>query len=97
LLALGLLTPQPLLVMDEPFDGFDLRQVQEVLGVLRTEAAKGRTLVLAIHQLMDAERVCDRFILLAGGRVRGEGTLSDLRVQTVKANGTLEDIFLALT
>jgi ABC-2 type transport system ATP-binding protein len=97
LLALGLLTPQPVLLMDEPFDGFDLRQVRDILQVLRHEAAKGRTLVLAIHQLPDAERVCDRFILLADGRVRGVGTLGHLRARTGNPNGNLEDIFLALT
>jgi ABC-2 type transport system ATP-binding protein len=97
MLALGLLTPQPLLLMDEPFDGFDLRQVREMAGVLRDEAAKGRTLVLAIHQLMDAERICDRFILLADGRVRGAGALNDLRARTGNPTGNLEDIFLALT
>jgi ABC-2 type transport system ATP-binding protein len=97
MLTLGLLTPHSLLLMDEPFDGFDLRQVREVFEVLRREAAKGRTLVLAIHQLMDAERVCDRFILLADGRVRGTGTLNDLRARTGLANGKLEDIFFALT
>jgi ABC-2 type transport system ATP-binding protein len=65
--------------------------------VLRREASKDRTLVLAIHQLSDAERVCDRFILLADGRVRGGGTLNDLRARTGMPDGTLEDIFLALT
>jgi ABC-type multidrug transport system ATPase subunit len=97
LLALGLLTPQPLLLMDEPFDGFDLRQTREIVRVLRGEAANGRTLMLAIHQLMDAERVCDRFILLADGRVRGVGTLSELRARTGIPTGNLEEIFLALT
>lgn len=97
ILALGLLTPQPLLLMDEPFDGFDLRQVREMAGVLRDEATKGRTLVLAIHQLMDAERICDRFILLADGRLRGVGTMNELRVRTGNPIGNLEDIFLALT
>ena len=97
MLTLGLLTPYPLLLLDEPFDGFDLRQTRDIIGVLRMEAAKGRTVVLAIHQLMDAERVCDRFILLADGRVRGAGTLNDLRARTGIANGKLEDIFLALT
>jgi ABC-2 type transport system ATP-binding protein len=96
MLALGLLTPHPLLLMDEPFDGFDLRQTREIVGVLRKEVAKGRTLALAIHQLMDAQRVCDRFILLADGHVRGAGTLSDLRVRTGIIDGSLEDIFLAL-
>src|SRR5258708_14421577 len=89
LLALALLTPQPLLLMDEPFDGFDLRQTRDIAGVLRKEVAKGRTLVLAIHQLLDAERVCDRFVLLADGCVRGVGTLNALRVQTGIAAVTL--------
>jgi ABC-2 type transport system ATP-binding protein len=97
LLALGLLTPQKVLLMDEPFDGFDLRQSRNVIQVLRKEATWGRTLILAIHQLADAERVCDRFLLLAGGRVRGTGTLGELRMQTGLPEGSLEDIFLALT
>ena len=97
MLAVGLLTPQPLLLMDEPFDGFDLRQTREIMGVLRRCAAEGRTLVLAIHQLLDAERVCDRFILLADGRVRGAGTLGDLRTRTHLPAGSLEEVFLALT
>jgi ABC-2 type transport system ATP-binding protein len=97
LLALALLTPHPLVLMDEPFDGFDLRQTRDVMGVLREVAASGRTLVLAIHQLGDAARVCDRFVLLAEGRVRGAGTLAELRAQTGNPAAGLEDIFLALT
>ena len=97
MLALGLLTPHPLLLMDEPFDGFDLRQIREIVGALRKEVANGRTLALAIHQLLDAERVCDRFILLADGHVRGVGTLNDLRARTGIVDGSLEDVFLALT
>jgi ABC-2 type transport system ATP-binding protein len=97
MLALGLLTPHRLLLMDEPFDGFDLRQTREIVGVLRKEVTRGRTFALAIHQLLDAERVCDRFILLADGHVRGVGALNDLRARTGIVDGSLEDIFLALT
>ena len=97
MLALALIAPQPLLLMDEPFDGFDLRQTREIMAVVRDVARRGRTLVLAIHQLIDAERVCDRFVLLADGRVRGIGTLADLRAQTGMPAGGLEDVFLALT
>src|SRR5438132_8773392 len=97
MLALALLTPQPLLLMDEPFDGFDLRQTREIMGLIRRVAAGGRTLVLAIHQLADAERVCDRFVLLADGAVRGVGTLDELRAKTGLAAASLEDVFLALT
>ena len=97
MLALALLTPQPVLLMDEPFDGFDLRQTREIMVVIRDVARRGRSLVLAIHQLVDAERVCDRFVLLADGQVRGIGTLKELRARTGKASARLEDVFLALT
>ena len=96
-MALGLLAPQPVLIMDEPFDGFDLRQTRDVVQMLRELAAGGRTLVLAIHQLADAERACDRFLLLAEGRVLAHGTLDELRDRTAQPRASLEDIFLALT
>jgi ABC-type multidrug transport system ATPase subunit len=97
MLALALITPQPLLLMDEPFDGFDLRQTREIMAVVRDIARQGRTLVLAIHQLIDAQRVCDRFVLLADGRLRGVGTLAELRARTGMASAGLEEVFLALT
>jgi ABC-2 type transport system ATP-binding protein len=97
LLALGFLAPQPVLLMDEPFDGFDLRQARDMMPVLRGMASGGRTLLLSIHQMADAERVCDGFVLLADGTVRGTGTLEELRSRTALPNGSLEDIFLALT
>jgi ABC-type multidrug transport system ATPase subunit len=49
LLALGLLTPQPLLMLDEPFDGLDLRQTRDVMALLRSQTERGRTLMLSIH------------------------------------------------
>ena len=97
LLAIGLLAPQPVLLMDEPFDGFDLRQTREVIRLLRRVAAEeGRTLLLSIHQIPDAERACDRFVLLSAGRVRGVGTLAELRATTGLTDAGLEDLFLAL-
>ena len=96
-LALALLTPHPLLLMDEPFDGFDIRQTREIMALMRRVAARGRMFTLAIHQIADAERVCDRFILLVEGRVRGIGSLDDLRARVRQATARLEDVFLALT
>jgi ABC-type multidrug transport system ATPase subunit len=95
--AVGLLAPQPVLLMDEPFDGFDLKQTREMMDLLQRIAAGGRSLVLSIHQLRDAEQICDRIVLLAEGRIRGTGTLAELRAKTNLPDGTLEDIFLALT
>jgi ABC-2 type transport system ATP-binding protein len=97
MLALALLTPHQVLLMDEPFDGFDIRQTREIMALMRRVAAHGRTFTLAIHQLADAERVCDRFILIADGRVCGGGSLDELRARIDQATARLEDVFLALT
>lgn len=101
LLAMGLLTPQPLLLADEPFEGLDLRQSREVAQALRSTVGEGRTLFLSIHQLSDAARVCDRFVLLSGGRVCGEGTRHELaelaHARGVPPGAGLEEVFLALT
>lgn len=102
LLAMGLLMPQPLLLADEPFEGLDLRQTREVAAALRDYAGGDRTLLLSIHQISDAARVCDRFVLLSGGQVRGEGTIGELaefaqqRGRSVTASD-LQEVFLALT
>ena len=96
LLALALITPQPILVLDEPFDGFDLRQTLHVMDLLR-EVATERALILSIHQLKDAERICDRLLLLAAGRRLGFGTLTELAVLAGVARPDLEEVFLGLT
>lgn len=98
MLGAGLLTPQPLLMLDEPFDGLDLRQTRDVMTVLTSHARAGRTLFLSIHQLGDAARICDRLVLLSDGRVAGEGTLGELRQRAgLGPTHSLEDVFLALT
>jgi ABC-type multidrug transport system ATPase subunit len=103
LLAIGLLMPHPVLMADEPFDGLDLRQSRDVAATLRSYASAGRTMFLSIHQIRDAARVCDRFVLLSGGRTRGEGTLPELSKLAATRGGSawagddLEEVFLALT
>lgn len=96
LLAMALLTPQPVLLLDEPFDGLDPHQVRAVMALLRETRDRGRSLVLSIHQLTDAERVCDRLLLLCAGRVVGLGSLSELRARA-NVSGGLEEVFFALT
>ena len=97
LLAVGLLTSQPLLLLDEPFDGLDLRQTRDVMTLLRSETTTGRTLFVSIHQLNDAAKVCDRLVLLNAGKRVAEGTLAELQAQANLKDGGLEEIFLALT
>jgi len=85
-IALALITPHPVLFLDEPFDGLDLRQMLATMELLRSVK---RTLVLSIHQLRDAARICDRLLLLNHGRVIATGTPAEL--------GDIEEAFLALT
>lgn len=101
LLALGLLAPQPILLIDEPFEGLDLRQSREAAATLRKHLTPDRTFFLSIHQIADAAKVCDRFVLLSRGRVVAEGTLDMLTaVARQRVGHTLpddfEEVFLAL-
>jgi ABC-2 type transport system ATP-binding protein len=102
LLAVALLAPQPVILIDEPFEGLDLRQRRELEGTLRRHVSSGRTLVLSIHQIGDAARICDRFVLLSSGNLVAEGTLEELSQAATSRLGhapaqDLEEIFLALT
>jgi ABC-2 type transport system ATP-binding protein len=97
LLVLALATPQPIVLMDEPFDGLDLRQTREAIALFRDVAAGGRSLVLSIHAMADAARVCDRLVLVSDGRTVAEGSLGGLRDRAGLAGASsLEDVFLAL-
>ena len=102
LLAIGLLTPQRILLIDEPFEGLDLRQSREIARALRRYASAGRTLFLSIHQIAQAARVCDRFVLLSAGRVCAVGTAGELTALAAGRAGAgtaddFEEVFLALT
>lgn len=101
LLAFALLTPQPLLLIDEPMDGLDLRQMRDTATVLREHAAMGRTLFLSIHQISDAAQLCDRFVLLSSGKSLAQGTIAELSEMAAARTGqtpsaSLEEVFLAL-
>jgi ABC-2 type transport system ATP-binding protein len=102
LLAIALLVPHPVVLIDEPFEGLDLRQSRELERTLRKHVSAGRTLVLSIHQIADAARVCDRFVLLSSGKLVAEGTHEELYQAASSRLGRppaqdLEEIFLALT
>jgi ABC-2 type transport system ATP-binding protein len=97
MLAIAVIAPQPILVLDEPFDGLDLRQTREAMRLLRDVAATGRGLFVSIHQLTDAARVADRLVLLSNGVVVGAGTLDEIRAAAKTGEVSLEEVFLALT
>jgi len=96
LLAMALLTPHPVLLLDEPFDGLDVRLTRDVIALLRRIAEAGRSLVLSIHAMHDAARVCHRIVLLDDGRSVAQGSLDELRARVNLPGAQLDEIVLAL-
>jgi ABC-2 type transport system ATP-binding protein len=99
-IARSLLTSPSLLLMDEPTTGLDPRSKREVQGFVRDiHEQSGVTVLLSTHDLEEAERLCDRVIILDRGRILAEGTPQELRTRHgVNGDGSsLEDVFLRLT
>lgn len=68
-----------LLILDEPFSGLDPINQQTLEALIRDQRNAGRTIIFSTHVMQHAERLCDRFLIIAGGRKRFEGTLSEAR------------------
>jgi ABC-2 type transport system ATP-binding protein len=66
-LADALLGAPPLLVLDEPTVGLDPNQIRDIRAMLR-ELGGGQTLVFSSHILAEVEALCDRVVILAGGK-----------------------------
>jgi iron complex transport system ATP-binding protein len=87
MLARALAQQPKLLVLDEPTSHLDLRYQAETASLIqRLNAERGMTVLLVSHDLNLAAEVCDRLLLLAGGRVARVGTPADvLRRDTLEA------------
>lgn len=70
-----------LLILDEPFSGLDPDAVDAMAGLLREHCARGVPVLFSSHQLDLVERLCDRIVVLARGRVVADGTPDQLRAQ----------------
>lgn len=61
----------PLLILDEPTSALDPEEREAMLARIRTLSNKhGKAVILSTHILPDVRQVCDRVIILAGGKVR---------------------------
>ena len=68
-----------LIVLDEPFSGLDAFNQGRLETLIREEAAAGATIIFSTHVIAHAERLCERIAIIAGGRVRFEGSVSAAR------------------
>jgi ABC-2 type transport system ATP-binding protein len=87
-LAAALLSEPPVLVLDEALNGLDPPSAARVKGILREAVDAGRTVLLSTHVVETVERVTDRVILLAHGKV-----VADERTRDLGGRG-LEQLFL---
>lgn len=91
-LASALLGDPEVLVLDEPVNGLDPAGVAWLRGLLRAQAAEGRTVLVSSHLLSEVAQTADHVVIVSGGRLRFEGPIDAL-----PGAGSLEDNFLALT
>lgn len=76
-LAQALLHDPPALILDEPTDGLDPNQQREVHALIRG-MAHDRAIIVSTHALDEVRAACNRVAIVAGGRLREEGTPAEL-------------------
>ena len=77
--AAALLSKPELIILDEPTSGMDPPGIQEMRALIRSLADDdGVTVILASHQLLEVQRVCDRVAILNKGRLVREGAVTEL-------------------
>lgn len=78
-LARALIHKPPLLFLDEPTSGLDPEAAQQVNDLIASlSRANGQTVVLATHNLFEAQRLCDRVAIMNKGRILALGSLREL-------------------
>lgn len=77
-LAQALINDPEFLILDEPTSGLDPIGTRQVKDLLLDLGRRGKTILLSSHLLGDVEDVCDRMVVLYGGKIRAEGTPEEL-------------------
>tara|TARA_R110002051_G_scaffold157457_1_gene229097 strand:- start:1024 stop:1890 length:867 start_codon:yes stop_codon:yes gene_type:complete len=77
--AAALMSKPDLVILDEPTSGMDPPGIQEMRALIRSLADDdGVTVILASHQLLEVQKICDRVAILNRGKLILEGAVSDL-------------------
>jgi len=95
-IALALVGNPKIAILDELTTGLDPQARRTTWDVVRRIRDRGATVLLITHFMEEAERLCDRLIIIDGGVVIAEGSPRDL-IGSVAGARSLEDVFVALT
>ena len=82
-IALSLMNRPELLILDEPTTGLDPAVRLALWSRIRELRSRGTTVLLTTHYMDEAERLCDRVGIVAGGRLIAEGAPRDLILETL--------------
>ena len=102
-IACALVHDPDILVLDEPTAGVDPQSRNAIFDNLEALRARGKALVYTTHYMEEAERLCDRVMIMDHGKVVANGTLAELRTLAPAPapkpvlGASLEDVFLHLT
>jgi len=78
-IARGLLHEPEVLFLDEPSLGVDPVAARELRNTVAGLAATGTTVLLTTHYMAEAEELCDRIAVIAGGEIQALGTADELK------------------
>jgi ABC-2 type transport system ATP-binding protein len=81
-LADAMVHDPPILILDEPTSGLDPMQIRETLALIK-ELGESHTVLLSTHILPEVEAICERVIIINGGRVSFSRSLADIESQAV--------------
>ncbi|MGH2442092.1 MAG: ABC transporter ATP-binding protein [Chloroflexota bacterium] len=76
--AAALLSNPDLLILDEPANGLDPAGIVEMRTLMKNLKNEGHTVLVSSHVLHEIEQVCDRIIILVGGKVVVQGAVQEL-------------------
>ena len=93
-IARALIHDPATILLDEPTNGLDIMSVRALREQLRQLRGEGRCLLFSSHVMQEVAALCDRIVILGGGRVIATGTATELIAQSGAA--TLEDAFVSL-
>ena len=103
-IACALVHDPDVILLDEPTVGVDPQSRNAIFGNLESLRARGKALLYTSHYMEEAERLCDRIVIVDHGRVIAEGDLAALqrlapapKPRPARDAASLEDIFLHLT